>query len=403
MQPCRWPICKRPVGPSVPTEDQRRLPVTPALVPPGQSTPWSRLLDLLLTTEPRQRLRLSQAGFALLLMAMCVLFMHYVVWVGGAASAPVWWWTLASLGGVVSFYLLIRSGWSRSRADPSLTVGQMIYSIACAAAAYALAGSVRGAVFPILMIIQMFGMFRLRAGTALRVGLYAVAIFGATMALMAWQRPEVYVPAVELGHFLMLLFMLPTVSVLAGRINDIRASLAARHHELVVAHAQIQALVMRDDLTGLLNRRHMQSLLEQENQRCSRSGRNYCLALLDIDHFKLVNDQHGHAAGDQVLQVFAQAALQVMRGSDVMARWGGEEFVLLLTDARIPLAVAGVERVRLQVADMDVVVGGHSIQVTVSAGVTEHRAGESLAQTLERADRQLYDAKAQGRNRVIVG
>ena len=363
----------------------------------------ARLGDLLLTTDPAQRLRLAQAGLALALMTLSMAVMQYVVRVANAPPGPVLWWNVLSFGGLLGFYLLIRSGLTRGLRDPALTVPQMAYAIASGAAGYMLAGPVRGTVFPILAVILMFGMFQLRARSALWISLYALALFGAAMWTMSRLQPAVYVPAVELGHFLMLAFMLPAVSLLAGRLSRIRWRLAAQKQELSEALARIQTLATRDELTGLLNRRRMQELLEQELLRAQRSGRGFCLALLDLDHFKRINDGHGHSAGDAVLRAFAPAALGAIRASDVLARWGGEEFVLLLTETELPAARGGAERLREQVAALSVPLGERRIGVTVSIGLTAHRPGESLAQLLERADLMLYEAKAQGRNRVEVG
>jgi GGDEF domain-containing protein len=110
--------------------------------------------------------------------------------------------------------------------------------------------------------------------------------------------------------------------------------LGEQKQELTVALEQIQLMAAHDDLTGLLNRRHMVVLLEQETQRSLRSGRGFCLALIDMDHFKRVNDRYGHAAGDAVLRAFSDTAQAVLRRSDVLARWGGEEFVLMQSDDR---------------------------------------------------------------------
>jgi len=133
-----------------------------------------------------------------------------------------------------------------------------------------------------------------------------------------------------------------------------------------------------------------------------RSGHSFCVAIIDIDHFKQINDRFGHAAGDAVLQRFAREALGAIRVADVLARWGGEEFVLLLSDARLPLARSGVDRVRLRFEGLTLLAEDPALRVTISAGLTEHLAGESVAEALARADRALYEAKAEGRNRLVV-
>jgi diguanylate cyclase len=167
--------------------------------------------------------------------------------------------------------------------------------------------------------------------------------------------------------------------------------------------SRIQELATRDELTGLVNRRHMSSLLERERQRCVRSGRGFSVAMIDIDHFKAVNDHYGHTVGDEVLRTFAHHAPQALRGTDTVSRWGGEEFVLLLPEASLSSARIGIERLRGRVAATPMAhLSAVPIRITVSAGLTEHIAGESVTQTLERADRALYEAKTQGRNRTVV-
>jgi diguanylate cyclase len=364
--------------------------------------PMRQLIDLLLTTEPVQRVRLSQALLAMLLMAAGVVAMHYFVWVGVAPERAVWWWTGLSFAGIALAFVLIRSGWSRRMADPSLVVPQMVYALASGAVAYALVGAGRGGVFPIVMVILMFGLFAATPRQMRWVSLYAVLMFGAVMALMSWRRPAVYVPEVELGYFIMVATMMPAVSILAGRLSEMRQRMRQQRVDLKQALARIQELATRDALTGLINRRHMQELLEQERQRSVRSGHVFCIAVIDIDRFKALNAQHGHAVGDEVLCALAREALAAIRLSDVMSRWGGGKFVLLLSDSRSALARGGVERLREKVAAMRVQAGGGERSITVSAGLTEHRAGESVAEALDRADRALYEAKAQGRDRVVV-
>ncbi len=148
----------------------------------------------------------------------------------------------------------------------------------------------------------------------------------------------------------------------------------------------------------------MQALIELEQARSSRAGQSFCLAVLDIDRFKVINDAHGHPAGDRVLRSFAREAAAVLRGADVLARWGGEEFLLLMPDTRATAARLGVERLRSRVETLRIDADdGESLAFTLSAGVVEQLAGESVADTIARADRALYRAKKQGRNCVVPG
>lgn len=371
-----------------------------------------RLMDVWLGTDPAQRLRLRQTSLAMALMTLCVPLLHYCVAIAQGERGPLLWgWTAASLGGLLLFYAAIRSGWSLRFADPSLTSPQIAFAITSAALGYAQAGPLRGAVFPVLTLILMFGMFQLRAVSAYALSLLALALFGLVMGVMATHQPAAYPPEVEVGHFLMLACMLPAVATLTARLGRIRRRLSHQRKELARALAQLQAIATRDELTGLPNRRQMQALMDQELLRSLRTGHPFCVAILDLDHFKQVNDAHGHAAGDAVLRAFAQTGQAALRATDVLARWGGEEFLVLLPDTAMPPALAALERLRQAVGEMRVEVGAHGgahagastpLAITVSIGLTGHPRGQSLAQTLARADQLLYQAKATGRNRTCT-
>jgi diguanylate cyclase (GGDEF)-like protein len=357
----------------------------------------SRLLDVLLSTDPVQRVRLAQAGLAMALLGAGVLAMLYFVAIGVAPASAVLWWAALTWAGMLVFYGLIRSGWSRRWGEPSLTVPQMLFGLTSGAVAYALLGAGRGAVFPMLMLILMFGMFIASPRQMRWVSAYAVLLFGATMALLALTRSAAYPPAIELGHFLLVAIMVPGVSLLAARLSRMRHRARLQRAELAQALSRLREHTTRDELTGLINRRHMQVLMEQEHQRCIRSGQTFCLAMLDIDRFKPVNEAHGYAVGDAVLRAVAQEALRNVRVNDTLARWGGEEFVLLMSDTRAALAKGGLERLQQRVAALRILHGSAALGVSWSAGLAEHHAGETVAQTLERAERALQEAKAPGR------
>ena len=361
-----------------------------------------QITDAVLTTRPLQRTRLSKAALAVLMTMAGVVAMQYYVAVGVAPAGPVHLWTALSLGGIGVFFALIRSGWSRRLEDPGMTLAQILFALCSGASAYALAGEGRGGAFPIMMVVVAFGLFQLRPREFMAVGLFAVGLFGVVMAAMAHLQPAVYRPAVELGHFLMFATMTPAMALLASRFSTLRQRLRQQKHELAEALGRIQELATRDELTGLVNRRHMQTLLEQAHRRCVRSGQRFCLALVDVDHFKVVNDNHGHAAGDEVLRALAQEMPLALRLSDTLSRWGGEEFVLMLSDTQLPMAREGLERLRQRVARLRVKVPAGELHISVSAGLAEHRPGESAEDTLARADAALLEAKQQGRNRVVL-
>ncbi|MDO8959412.1 MAG: diguanylate cyclase [Rhodocyclaceae bacterium] len=165
------------------------------------------------------------------------------------------------------------------------------------------------------------------------------------------------------------------------------------------AEQELLQLATTDTLTGLANRRHFLAQIAQEAERILRFARPAALLMLDLDHFKRVNDQHGHAAGDAVLKAFAQEVTESLRKTDRAGRLGGEEFAILLPETHPDAAQAFAERLRLSVEALPIPFEGMTLGITVSIGVT-NVSPEDIESTLRRGDRALYLAKEGGRNRV---
>ena len=168
--------------------------------------------------------------------------------------------------------------------------------------------------------------------------------------------------------------------------------------ERKVFEAELRNLAVTDTLTGVWNRRHGTELLTADLS-ARRPGQALSLLMLDIDHFKTINDTFGHQAGDHVLIEIASRLRRSLRGSDMVARWGGEEFVVLLRDCALPDALRLAEDIRAAIAELPF---GAMGSLTVSVGVAEARASEDLTTWLERADQALYRAKRSGRNEVAA-
>ena len=175
----------------------------------------------------------------------------------------------------------------------------------------------------------------------------------------------------------------------------------------VTAHKQtetaLQALARHDPLTGAMNHRYYAERAKQEFARAKRHQTPLAIAEFDIDHFKQINDRYGHAAGDEVLKAVCNASQGMMRETNLFARIGGEEFVVLLAGSDIDGAAVFAERLRVAAADASVLVDGEKVSCTISVGVAARRADDTTAEDcLKRADRAMYRAKARGRNRVEV-
>ncbi len=182
-----------------------------------------------------------------------------------------------------------------------------------------------------------------------------------------------------------------------GRAAD---RLAEDRRALRVANRRLRRLARVDALTGLLNRGAIDQRLEEEVMRARRDGTALSAIMLDIDHFKLVNDQHGHVRGDEVLRDLAERVRGLARVTDIVGRYGGEEFLLILAHTAAGEAEGLAERLRLHVAQTPVA----GLPLTASFGVVTCPPGErwSPVELVERADAALYRAKSAGRNRVVV-
>ncbi|MFB0934282.1 MAG: diguanylate cyclase [Propionivibrio sp.] len=201
------------------------------------------------------------------------------------------------------------------------------------------------------------------------------------------------------GGLLIASAMAAVVHFLQGRAQ--RAEIARVNAELVNLNEELRIQARFDALTGLANRRHFLERLDGELHRSARFGLPCSLAILDIDHFKSVNDQFGHAAGDAVLRTFAQTLGQCVRNSDLAARFGGEEFAVLMPQTSVDGATELAERIRGAVQDASVSSGESILRVSVSIGVAQW-SGETPEQLIARADDAMYAAKSAGRNQVCA-
>ncbi len=163
--------------------------------------------------------------------------------------------------------------------------------------------------------------------------------------------------------------------------------------------AEFEHLATHDSLTNALTRRHLEEVCQQELERCHRHGRVMSVLLIDVDHFKSINDSHGHQAGDRVLVQFVNAVETLLRRADVMGRLGGEEFVVLLPETSIEVARVVAERIRAKVSELI-----EPAPFTVSIGVTTNvPAADTVEALFARADTAMYAAKRLGRDKVMLG
>jgi diguanylate cyclase (GGDEF)-like protein len=222
---------------------------------------------------------------------------------------------------------------------------------------------------------------------------------------MVWKAvtdPLHYDPRVEGMHLCFAGVVMGAVAMLSIRLGKLRTRLEAQRSELTQALQRIQALATRDDLTGLLNRRAVLERLHIELRERDRALPRLCVALIDLDHFKRINDSFGHAAGDQVLRRFAELARAELRGGDVIARWGGEEFLVMMPGADVEQGLRGLDRIRQRLRGSPLDEIEPALTISFSAGLSLCSEEADLERAIERADAAMYRAKQAGRDRVLA-
>jgi diguanylate cyclase (GGDEF)-like protein len=229
------------------------------------------------------------------------------------------------------------------------------------------------------------------------------------MSLIEDKDPSAFVVAAEESHLMvishtLLWQMIERSHTLCKNLLVVLSERVRSDNEFIASSIgilqQAEHNAHTDALTGLGNRHWMQTMFEREVTRAAHSGKTLCLMMVDVDNFKTFNDQYGHIAGDRVLSAVAETLRDNLRPTDLIARFGGDEFAVLLPDLSIKQAEQTAERLRTQVAALSP--ASLSNAITISAGITSYGSGDDVAQLVQRADAAMYSAKEHGRNRVEI-
>jgi len=333
----------------------------------------------------------------------------YVLNVGLSYAAYVWgmmeWQAIAGFLIIIPviniiLYIIFRTGLNLKFPDPSLTIIQMCAAILVTMYGMYFANEARGILLLVYILILIFGIYKLNTRSFLYVSAFTLVTYGIDIALLNYFRSDSVNLNVEYLQWLVLSLVLVAFSIIGGHISSLRRNLRISRTELEKSLAIIKEMSIRDELTGVYNRRHLMELLEHEHHRISRGGAHFSVAMLDIDYFKTVNDTHGHLTGDEVLRAVSDVIHNSLRSADFCGRYGGEEFLLVMTQTNINGALLCAERIRSNIEQSRFPNLGSNFRVTVSLGVTEFAGKEDIPTMIARADKALYLAKETGRNRV---
>jgi diguanylate cyclase (GGDEF)-like protein len=317
-------------------------------------------------------------------------------------AAPAWALAAYATFGLFTFYLLLRSGWAARRRDPTLAFPQVLFSISAVLITYATIDVTRVLVLQWLCLILAFDMHRLSKRQVQAATLIAMAGLSTIIGHALLTTPGKYNVVGEMINIVMASLSMPILVLVSGLARRLRKQSEKQKADMAEALSQMQALAIRDGLTRSLTRRYMQQMLEEEVARQRRTGRVFCIAMLDIDLFKKVNDKHGHAVGDAVLIDFAHLAQDEIDKGHKLGRWGGEEFMVLMPDTNLAHAIETLALIHEAVHAHNWAAHAPDLKVTFSGGVSQHLLNDKLDDTIQSADEALYAAKKQGRDRVLT-
>lgn len=370
------------------------------------------------STDPKQYRRKRFVAFSLITHAFNVLCLMLLVARGWLAPVYVVGFALCALVSVGVFYYLVDRGWNLRLRDPSLAFGQLVFSMTLGIATMSqMSNPVSRALLALTGMVSIsYAASTLdRRHLLLAMGIAAVECVLMTTYVIAGQTSaearaeELSLLAIMLAAILQVCLYGSVQASLRAKVRERTESLNRAMHYLELSNAELKAerdtaasQAIRDELTGVFNRRHLEAEMAVQVARSERRGSPLTVALLDIDHFKEINDRFGHQAGDLALRHVTEVMGRSIRGVDIFGRYGGEEFLLIMPDTPVDKAQVLCNRLRDAVRQTRPDVFLDQDSITLSGGIAQLRSGESRDEVVRRADLALYKAKTAGRDRIAA-
>lgn len=352
-----------------------------------------------------RRFLMAAASYALWVILSLLLYSAGFLRV---SHATVPWLIVGLVACNLGFFFLIRSGLNLRFREPSMTQAQILVAMLWVLSLMFMAAESRGVMITVYLICMLFGVFRLAIRQFAHVAVFGLVGYLGVVILENLLYPERTDYTREVINILVLFAALVWVVIFGSYIGGLRQTLRERNAELRGAVREFSQMALHDPLTDSFNRRYIMQSLHDEKVRADRTGSGFAVAILDLDHFKKINDRFGHLTGDNVLKSFARLIreqLAAMRergegdGLESFARFGGEEFILVMPHTPLDEAQRRCEILRQATFDASF---DDVFRITVSIGIAEYRPTERFEDALRRADHAMYRAKDSGRNRVEV-
>ena len=345
-----------------------------------------------------QQVRIAAAAYAI---AIPLLFLAYLVKLIGGVPAMI------AIGMMLlanaTYFLLFKTGANLRFADPSLTQAQTVVGIMFVMfVAYSFSHD-RGLVLIWCFVVLLFGVFRFKTREFLLNTMLILAGYALVINLLMVYKPDTVSVHLEWFQWMTLALVLPAFALIGGRISALRAKLADNNAELTNALSTIQVLANHDTLTGLPNRAMFNNNLQGAIARAGRAGTMLAVFFIDLDNFKQVNDTQGHPFGDSVLRESVRRFSSLVRDGDTLARFGGDEFVLLVENLKDTLSIQTIAQKLLSVLEPRATINGNDVNLSASIGVCVYPVdGKDGATLLANADIAMYQAKVSGRKQFCI-
>lgn len=362
------------------------------------------MIHIIPVNDPPQALRIRRFFIAAASYGMWIALVSYCHHLGFIRLSAEW--TLFVYGLVVGInlflYIIFRSGWNKRFSDPSLTFPQMGIAALAAMMVVYYTDNIRGIMLIAYIVTMLFGVFRFNLIHYILFSVFSVACYGTVILLLLNKHPDRITLKLEILQLIVFAVVLTWFSMVFSYIRSIRKKLSKTNYRLKNALTTIHELAIHDDLTKAYNRRHMYEEIKREKAKADRIGGLFSLALFDLDHFKRVNDTYGHLKGDEVLKHLIHSVSHEIREIDSIFRYGGEEFVILMSGADSRGADECVRRIKNSIEHLTFPGFPESFRITISIGITTYMPVESIDELIARSDQAMYAAKSMGRNQVVI-
>jgi diguanylate cyclase (GGDEF)-like protein len=296
---------------------------------------------------------------------------------------------------------LTRGGLNLRFKDPSLTFFQILWAIFWLMLLTYYLNEARSAALILALLIINFGAFRLNLFQLAALSSLAIISFALVIFFLHRNHPDLFSPQTELFVLAGFAAALFGTTLVGQEMVTLRRIVGERNQRLEEALEQVKRLAVTDELTGAYNRRNLLEILRKQKALADRGNLSFSICFFDLDHFKKINDQLGHAAGDEVLKRVVAVTQRIIRDGDYLVRYGGEEFVVVLIATVVDKAEVVAERIRATIEGESFRQIDPALRVTISLGCTEFRPNESLDAMIARADASMYEAKKRGRNTIV--